>query len=127
MNYGISRTVTMGFEECEARIKESLMEQGFGVLTEIDIQKAFQEKLGIEFSRYRILGACNPQLAHEALGLEEHVGLLMPCNVVLWENQNASVTVSIAKASSILQCTDADLSSLAKEVDERLKTALENM
>ncbi len=127
MNYGISRTVTMGFDECEARIKVTLMDQGFGVLTEIDIQKAFQEKLGIAFSRYRILGACHPQLAHEAMGLEEYVGLLMPCNVVLWENPDKSVTVSIAKASTILQCTDADLSALAKVVDERLETALQNM
>jgi uncharacterized protein (DUF302 family) len=127
MKYGYTRTVTMDLDQSEIRIKETLIEQGFGVLTEIDIQKAFNDKLGIEFRRYRILGACNPQLAHQALCKEPGVGLLMPCTVVLWENQDGTVTISIAKASALLSCTETDFSELATEVDDRLSKALQAM
>ena len=127
MNYGFQRTLALDLDTAEQRIRDSLMTQGFGILTEIDVQKAFQEKLNINFHRYRILGACNPQLAHQALQSEAAVGLLMPCNVVLWSNDDDSTTVSIASAVSILTLTDADLSKLAKDVDVLLETALQTM
>jgi len=124
MNYGFQRTVSLDIDTAEQRIRESLMEQGFGILTEIDVQKAFKEKLNIDFKRYRILGACNPQLAHQALCQEEAIGLLMPCNVVLWSDDE-NTTISIASATSILKLTEADLSELSSQVDELLQQALE--
>ena len=125
MNYGFQRTLSLDLDTAEQRIRETLMTQGFGILTEIDVQNAFKDKLNIDFQRYRILGACNPQLAHQAICSEAAVGLLMPCNVVLWSNDDDSTTISIASAVSILTLTDADFSELAKDVDARLQTALQ--
>ena len=124
MSYGFQRTVSETLEHAEEQIRERLAEQGFGILTEIDVQKAFQEKLGVNFRRYRILGACHPQLAHQALEAETEIGLLMPCNVVLWSDDE-NTTISIASAASILQLTEADLSELSVQVDELLQKALQ--
>ncbi len=125
MNYGYQKTVDIGFDEVDTRVRETLMEQGFGILTEIDVKEAFKEKLDIEFQRYRILGACNPPLAHEALTAELEVGMLMPCNVVIWENDDGSVTLSAADAESLLSVTDADLNHIAVDANQRLKTAID--
>ena len=125
MNYGYQRTVDIKFDEVDSKVRETLMEQGFGILTEIDVKQAFKEKLDIDFQRYRILGACNPPLAHEALTAELEVGMLMPCNVVIWENDDGSVTLSAADAESLLSVTDADLNHIAVDANQRLKTAID--
>ena len=125
MNYGYQKTVTIGFDEAEVKVRGTLMEQGFGILSEIDVKKAFKEKLNINFQRYTILGACNPALAHQALTSELEVGMLMPCNVVIWENKDSSVTISAADAKELLSVTDADLSAIAIEANECLKTAID--
>ncbi len=125
MNYGYQRTVKIGFDEVDSKVRETLMAQGFGILTEIDVKEAFKEKLKINFQRYRILGACNPFLAHEALTAELEVGMLMPCNVVIWENDDESVTLSAADAESLLSVTNANLNDIAVDANQRLKTALD--
>ena len=125
MNYGYQRTVKIGFDEVDSKVRETLMAQGFGILTEIDVKEAFKEKLKIDFQRYRILGACNPPLAHKALTAELEVGMLMPCNVVIWENDDGSVTLSAADAESLLSVTDANLNHIAVDANQRLKTALD--
>jgi len=125
MNYGYQRTLKIGFDEVDSKVRETLMAQGFGILTEIDVKEAFKEKLKIDFQRYRILGACNPALAHEALTAELEVGMLMPCNVVIWENNDGSVTLSVADAQSLLSVTDANLNHIAVDANQRLKTALD--
>ncbi len=125
MNYGYQRTVDIKFDEVDSKVRETLMEQGFGILTEIDVKEAFKEKLKIDFQRYRILGACNPPLAHKALTAELEVGMLMPCNVVIWENDDGSVTLSAADAESLLSVTDANLKHIAVDANQRLKTALD--
>jgi uncharacterized protein (DUF302 family) len=125
MNYGYQRTVDIKFDEVDSKVRETLMEQGFGILTEIDVKQAFKEKLDIDFQRYRILGACNPPLAHEALTAELEVGMLMPCNVVIWENGDGSVTLSAADAESLLSVADADLNHIAVDANQRLKTAID--
>ncbi len=125
MNYGYQRTLKIGFDEVDSKIRETLMAQGFGILTEIDVKKTFKEKLNIDFQRYRILGACNPPLAHKALTTELEVGMLMPCNVIIWENDDGSVTLSAADAESLLSLTDADLNHIAVDANQRLKTALD--
>ena len=125
MNYGYQRTVKIGFDQVDSKVRKTLMAQGFGILSEIDVKEAFKEKLKIDFQRYRILGACNPSLAHEALTAELEVGMLMPCNVVIWENVDGSVTLSAADAQSLLSVTDANLNHIAVDANQRLKTALD--
>lgn len=125
MNYGYKKKVNIDFDKVDTKVRETLMEQGFGILTEIDVKQAFKEKLDIDFQRYRILGACNPRLAHEALTAEMEVGMLMPCNVVIWENDDGSVTLSAADAESLLSVTDADLHEIAVDANQRLKRAID--
>lgn len=125
MNYGYKKKVNIDFDKVDTKVRETLMEQGFGILTEIDVKQAFKEKLDIDFQRYLILGACNPRLAHEALTAEMEVGMLMPCNVVIWENDDGSVTLSAADAESLLSVTDADLHQIAVDANQRLKTAID--
>ena len=125
MKYGYLRTVNFDFEKVDKKIRETLLEEGFGILTEIDVKKAFKEKLKIDFQRYRILGACNPPLAHKALTAELEVGMLMPCNVVIWENLDSSVTISVGDAEVLLSVTEADLHSITSEANQRLKNAVD--
>ena len=101
MNYGYKRTVELSFEEVDDRIRSSLEEQGFGVLTEIDVKNTLKKKLDKDFQKYTILGACNPPLAFEALEDEQAIGLLLPCNVVLWENEDSSTTIAAIDADKI--------------------------
>ncbi len=92
--YGISKTVDLSYEEALARVREALQEQGFGVLTEIDVKGTLKNKLQVDFRRYVILGVCNPSLAHRALMAEIKVGLLLPCNVVVYETDDGKTVVS---------------------------------
>ena len=92
--YGISKTVDLSYEGALARVREALQEQGFGVLTEIDVKGTLKKKLQVDFRRYVILGVCNPSLAHRALMAEIKVGLLLPCNVVVYETDDGKTVVS---------------------------------
>ena len=85
MKYYFSKTMPVGFDEAIQKTTDALKNNGFGIITEIDVKKTFKEKLGVEFRNYRILGACNPKLAYEALQLEDKVGTMLPCNVVVHE------------------------------------------
>ncbi|MBF88574.1 MAG: hypothetical protein CMG75_02760 [Candidatus Marinimicrobia bacterium] len=125
MKYGYQRTINYDFEKVDKKIRETLMEEGFGILTEIDVKEAFKEKLQIDFQRFRILGACNPILAHKALTTELEVGMLMPCNVVIWENSDGSVTLSAGDAEILLSVAEADLNSIACEANQRLQRAVD--
>lgn len=114
----------VSFEEARTRVGEALKEQGFGVLTEIDVQATLKAKLNQEFRRYVILGACNPQLAHQALQAELAIGLLLPCNVCVWEDDGDSV-VSIARPDAMFGIVqNAALLPVVEEADRRLRTAL---
>src|SRR6187455_3551753 len=85
MKYYFSKTLPVGFDEAIQKTTDALKNNGFGIITEIDVKKTFKEKLGVEFRNYRILGACNPKLAYEALQLEDKVGTMLPCNVMINE------------------------------------------
>lgn len=124
VKYGFARTVDMSYENAVERVKAALKEEGFGVLAEIDVRRAMQEKLGIDFPKYVILGACNPQLANRALSLEPHVGLLLPCNVVVREQ--AGVTeVSVIDARQMMAFVgNQALAPVAEEANQRLSRAL---
>jgi uncharacterized protein (DUF302 family) len=113
--------------DARAHVEQALKEQGFGVLTEIDVQATLKKKIGVEFRPYLILGACNPQLAHRALSGDLGVGLLLPCNVVLWGEDDGTV-VSIADPRSMFQVVnDPRLQPIADEAERRLKAAFESL
>ena len=127
MNYYFQKTIEKDFESINLKIRENLSKNGFGILTEINVQKAFQEKLGIDFKRYIILGTCNPALAHEAVSKEPEVGVLMPCNVVLWENIDKSVTVSLIDAEKMLSVCLNDLNGVGKKANILLKSSIDEL
>ena len=128
MNYGYKRTVELSFEEVDDRIRSSLEEQGFGVLTEIDVKNTLKKKLDKDFQKYTILGACNPPLAFEALKDEQAIGLLLPCNVVLWENEDSSTTIAAIDVDKMITIVkNNQLYNLAKKVNTLLKKAVDNV
>jgi uncharacterized protein (DUF302 family) len=127
ISYGFKTTVNAPVDEAEARVREALKGEGFGVLTEIDIKSAFKEKLDVDFKRYRILGACSPPLAHQALSEEEDIGLLLPCNVVVYEGEEDGTSV-VAALDPVLQLGVSgreDLGELANDVQARLKRVID--
>lgn len=127
--YAMKRTVDMSLEEAEARVRDTLAAEGFGVLTEIDIRATLRKKLDVEFMPYKILGACNPGFAHQALQAERDIGLLLPCNVVLYPDEDPGRTV-VAVVDPVVQLAAAgrpDLAALAADVREGLARALESI
>lgn len=127
-SYGYTtRLPGVSFEEARTRVTEALKKEGFGVLTEIDVKATLKAKLDQDFRRYVILGACNPQLAHRALGVELPIGLLLPCNVCVWEEEGSAV-VSIARPDAMFQLVDNEaVRPVADEADQRLRRALEQI
>ena len=124
MKYSYYKNIDLSFENSERKIVDALSDVGFGILTEISLSNAFKIKLDLEFKNYKILGACNPTLAHEAVNYEEFIGILMPCNILLIDNQDNTTKVVFPIASSLLDITDnKDLLELAKKVDNLLETA----
>ena len=127
-NIGFSRTVDSDFDTAIARVTETLAEQGFGVLTEIDVKATLKAKLDQDFRKYRILGACNPPFAHKALEAELLVGLMMPCNVIVYEDDEERVNVVGFNPEAMLAAFDRpELVELAAEISQRMKAAVENM
>ena len=128
MKYGYQKTVSISFKDVDSKIRSTLAENGFGVITEIDMKKTFKEKLNIDYPRFRILGACNPELAEKALKMQSEVAMLMPCNVVFWENEDSTVTLSAIDAEQQLSVTEHDdLIQIGKDVNIMLKTAIDRV
>lgn len=126
MEYGIQKTTDLPFEKVDEILRNALIYVGFGIITEIDIQKTFKEKLQIRYERFQILGACNPQLANQALGIEREVAMFLPCNVIFWENEDSSVTISAIDAQKQLSFTkNKELLMIGKEVNTLLSKAIE--
>jgi uncharacterized protein (DUF302 family) len=123
--YGFSRSVDAGFEEAIGRVRDALQKEGFGVLTEIDVQATLKKKLDVDFRKYVILGACNPPFAHKALAAELEIGLLLPCNVIVYENDRGGVTAAAMDASLLSAVTGNDaLTEIAAAVNGKLKRAI---
>ncbi len=125
--YGLSRQLSVPYEEAVIRVKEALKEEGFGVLTEIDVQDTIRQKLGVEFRKYDIIGACNPPLAHQALEAELQVGLLLPCNVVVYEEGEGTTVVAFDPEAAMGLAKNRGLDAVAKEARLRLRSALERL
>jgi len=128
MSYYISKTVERPFDDVVADVTARLKEQGFGLLTDIDVQATLKAKIGADMSKYRILGACNPRFAHEALQLEDKLGVLLPCNVIVRETRDRKVEVaSVDPVTAMERTGNAALRSTAEEVRRLLGNALSRL
>ena len=126
-DYGDVRTTKLRFDEALAQMEVALKKEGFGVLCQIDIQAKLKEKLAIDFPRYVILGACNPPLAQQALQRDINLGLLLPCNAVVYE-EGSQVHVGTVDAVKMLSVTNhAEMEGLARQVNEKLRRALDSV
>lgn len=126
VDYGYSRHVPLSFEEAQQRVRETLQHEGFGVLTEIDVTATLKQKIDADLGRrYVILGACNPKLAHQALQSERDIGLLLPCNVIVYEQDEGCIVAALdpEKALGIVQ--NEGLQSVAKQAGEHLRRAVD--
>ncbi len=125
MNYTIQTAATGEFDDVVDTTIAALEDEGFGVLCDIDVQATLEEKLGEEFRQYRILGACNPALAHEGLAEEIELGALLPCNVIVYETDDGDIVVSAVDPNQLVGIADNDaLDSVATEVNERFERVL---
>lgn len=124
VGYGYGRMMDMPFESAAQRAREALNAEGFGVLCEIDVREKLREKLGVDFTNYLILGACNPPLAHMALQQEVNLGLLLPCNVVVYEKDGKTFVVAIDAAKMLSVVGNAALESVARQVNEKLQRVI---
>ncbi len=129
LKYGMKRVVPFSYEEAVEKIKSSLKEQGFGVLTEIDVKATLKNKIDQDFTKYVILGACNPGLAFQVLSEEIDIVLLLPCNVVVYENpENGETVLGVIDPKMMVQATGrTELEAFAKSVREKLKNALDSV
>jgi uncharacterized protein (DUF302 family) len=128
-HYGFKKEVSIGYEASVIKITDELKKEGFGFLTEIDVKKTLKVKINEEFTKYIILGACNPNLAIQALREEMDIGLLLPCNIIVYENTTkGSVIIATIDPSSIVELTGReDLNSYAKQVGQKLTSAMERI
>ncbi len=128
MKYYNSKEVSYSFDETINKVQEVLKEQGFGVLSDIDVQATLKKKIDVDFRKYRILGACNPPFAHQALTAEPNIGVLLPCNVVVQENEAGKVEVSMINPMDAMQSVNnPEMTAIAEKVTEKLDTALKNL
>jgi uncharacterized protein (DUF302 family) len=128
MSYHFSKTLDVPFDQAIARVNEALKGEGFGVLTDIDVAATMKAKLGEDFRPYRILGACNPQLAHRALQLEDKIGTMLPCNVIVQQHANGDVEVSAVDPAASMQAIDnPGLAEVAQNVRDRLKRVVDSL
>lgn len=125
MIYYHSRTINKTFEDAISAVTEALKKEGFGILSEINISEKLKDKLGIDFKKYVILGACNPPLAYKALQAEDKIGVMLPCNVIVVENAPGTVEIAaIDPMASMAAVGNPELLSIAEEVSNKLKNAI---
>jgi len=128
MSYYFSKIINEDFDKAVEKVTAKLKEEGFGVLTEIDVKATLKKKLDVDFKKYKILGACNPPLAYQALQAEDKIGIMLPCNVIVEENSDGKVEVSAVDPIASMQAVENDsLGSVAVEVRDKLKKVIDNL
>ena len=128
MSYYFSKTVNQSFDEAIENVTAALQEKGFGILTEIDVTETLKKKLDVDFYKYRILGACNPQFAYEALQIENKIGTMLPCNVIVQEFEDGKVDVTAIDPMASMQAVEnSKLGEIVEEVRELLKSIIANL
>ncbi len=128
MQYYFNKTLDIPFDEAIRRVTEELKKEGFGILTDIDVQSTLKKKLDVSFRKYRILGACNPQFAYKALQNESRIGTMLPCNVIVQETEGGDVEVSaIDPISSMQAVQNPDLEGIANQVQAKLKSVVDSL
>jgi len=124
--YGMRRTGDMSYEDAVAKVRETLQAEGFGVLTEIDVKATLKKKLDVDFRKYVILGACNPPCAYRALQVERDIGLLLPCNVIVYEEDGGgTVVAAMDPVAAMGMIENPEVADVAEEVQERLERAVQ--
>jgi uncharacterized protein (DUF302 family) len=127
-SWGIKKVLRSSFDDTLARVPDALKTEGFGILTEIDVRETLKKKLDVDFRRYRILGACNPPFAHQALLTNLEAGLMMPCNVIVYEDgEQQTVVEAVDPMLTMAAQGDPRLQGLAREVQEKLRRALDRL
>ena len=128
MSYYFSTVLKADFNEAIEKVTEELKKEGFGVLTEIDVKETFKKKLNLDFRKYRILGACNPQMAYRAISSENKIGTMLPCNIIVQELQDGSTEVAaVDPVASMTAIDNPELGEVALEVQSRLKKVIEQL
>jgi uncharacterized protein (DUF302 family) len=125
MQYYFNVIMKSGFDESVAKITEALKTEGFGIITEIDMQAKLKEKLGVDYKKYKILGACNPAFAYKALQVEEKIGTMLPCNIVVIDKEDGTTEVAaVHPLASMMAVQNPSLEPLASEITEKLKKVI---
>jgi uncharacterized protein (DUF302 family) len=127
MGYGFSKTSALPYEEAIEKVTEELKKEGFGVLTTIDLRETLKKKLSVDFDKYVILGACNPPFAYKALQAEEQVGLLLPCNVIVYEKSGRTVVAAFDPMSMTKLVDNENIKPVAEEVKRKLQRVVDAM
>jgi uncharacterized protein (DUF302 family) len=128
MAYYFNKTLRTSFDEAIKKVTEELKKEGFGILTEIDVKETMKKKLNVDFRKYRILGACNPPFAHKALELEDKIGTMLPCNVIVQETADGQTEVAaIDPVASMQAVENIKLTRVAEEVQGKLKKVINNL
>jgi len=128
MQYYFNKTLDISFDEAVKKVTEELKKEGFGILTDIDVQNTLKKKLDVSFRKYRILGACNPQFAYKALQNESRIGTMLPCNVIVQETEGGDVEVSaVDPISSMRAVQNPDLEDIANQVQAKLKSVVDSL
>jgi uncharacterized protein (DUF302 family) len=126
MSYYFNKTIAADFETVKKKVIAELGKEGFGILTEVDVQATFKNKLDVDFRKYQILGACNPHYAHKAIEAEDKIGTMLPCNVILQELENGKVEVAAINASASMQAVDNNkVADVAKIISAMLKKVVD--
>lgn len=128
MTYHFSKTIQADYESAIAALTKALQAEGFGVISTIDLKEKFKEKLDVDFRRYTILGACNPKLAYEAIQMEPHIGVMLPCNILVQEKEASTIEITAINPMETMQAVQNEkLSTLAAEVSRRLHNVINNL
>ena len=125
--YGYKKNLNLSYEETVKKTKEELKKEGFGVLTEIDVKETLKKKLNVDFNKYVILGACNPPFAHKSLQAELDIGLMLPCNVIVYEKENKVFVSAILPTAAMSMIENENLKETAEQVEEKLKRVIDSI